>query len=453
MNKLFCTDKEFFKNYLRLTLWLVIQQAIVLSVNLLDNIMIGSYNENALAGVTIINQIHFVYNGLLDGLVTGMVVLGSQYWGKKDGESIKKLAPTGFYIALAFSLLMFLIATLIPGSLVGLFTKDPAVITEALAYLNVIRWSWLFYAVTMFLLATMRGIGAASIAVGVSVISLIVNATGNYALIFGRLGAPELGSAGAALATTIARVLEMFIVAFYVFKMEKNLCLKIKDVLTPHFEDIGRYMGVAAPILVAEGSFCCGNAAQAVVLGNLSTTALAANSISTSLYQLVKVMAIGASNAAAVCMGQVVSKGKEYAVKCANSLQIIFIIIGVLVAVVLFIIRVPILNMYKVSPETRELADKFIKLLCIIGFCMSYQMSCNCGITRGGGDPKFVMYVDLICIWLIVIPLSFLAAFKFHWSPLAIMLCLNIDQIIKIIPAAIKVNSHTWYKDLTVEKG
>lgn len=453
MNKHFCTDKTFFKNYLRLALWLIIQQAIVLSVNLLDNIMIGSYNENALAGVTIINQIHFVYNGLLDGLVTGMVVLGSQYWGKKDGESIKKLAPTGFYIALAFSLLMFLVATFIPGSLIGLFTKDPAVIVEALAYLNVIRWSWLFYAVTMFLLATMRGIGAASIAVGVSVISLIVNATGNYALIFGRLGAPELGSAGAALATTIARILEMFIVSFYVFKMEKNLCLKIKDVLTPHFEDIGRYMGVAAPILVAEGSFCCGNAAQAVVLGNLSTTALAANSISTSLYQLVKVMAIGASNAAAVCMGQVVSRGKEYAVKCANSLQIIFIAIGILVAVVLFIIRVPILNMYKVSPETRELADQFIKLLCIIGFCMSYQMSCNCGITRGGGDPKFVMYVDLICIWLIVIPLSFLAAFKFHWSPLAIMLCLNIDQIIKIIPAAIKVNSHTWYKDLTVEKG
>ncbi|MDO4938909.1 MAG: MATE family efflux transporter [Lachnospiraceae bacterium] len=452
MNKHFCTDKDFFKNYFRLAVWLIIQQAIVLSVNLLDNIMIGSYSENALAGVTIINQIHFVYQGLLDGLVTGMVVLGSQYWGKKDGESIKKLAPTGFYLALAFSLLMFLIAAIVPNGLVGLFTKDPEVITQALEYLNVIKWSWLFFAVTMFLLATMRGIGSASIAVIVSVISLFVNAGGNYILIFGHFGAPELGSAGAALATTTARVLEMFIVAFYVFRLDKKLCLKIKDVFTPHFENIGRYMGVAAPILIAEGSFCCGNAAQSVVLGNLSTTALAANSISTSLYQLVKVMAIGASNAAAVCMGQVVPRGKEYAVKCANSLQIIFIAVGIVVAAVLYILRIPILNMYNVSPETRELADQFIKLLCIIGFCMSYQMSCNCGITRGGGDPRFVMYVDLICIWLIVIPLSFLAAFKFNWSPIAIMLCLNIDQIIKIIPASIKVNSHTWYRDLTVEK-
>lgn len=429
---------------------LIIQQAIVLSVNLLDNIMIGSYSENALAGVTIINQIHFVYQGLLDGLVTGMVVLGSQYWGKKDGDSIKKLAPTGFYLAVAFSALLFLIAAVAPTGLIGLFTKDPEVITEALAYLNVIKWSWLFFAVSMFLLATMRGIGSARIAVIVSIISLFVNAGGNYTLIFGRFGAPELGSAGAALATTIARVLEMFIVVFYVLKLDKKLCLKIRDIITPHFENIGQYMGVAAPILIAEGSFCCGNAAQAVVLGNLSTTALAANSISTSLYQLVKVMAIGASNAASVCMGQVVPRGKEYAVKCANSLQIIFIGIGIVIAMVLFAIRIPVLNMYKVSPETRELADQFIKLLCIIGFCMSYQMSCNCGVTRGGGDPKFVMYLDLIGIWLIVIPLSFLAAFKFNWPPVIIMLCLNIDQILKIIPAAIKVNSHTWYKDLTV---
>ena len=115
----------------------------------------------------------------------------------------------------------------------------------------------------------------------------------------------------------------------------------------------------------------------------------------------------------------------------------------------MYFIRIPVLNMYAVSDETKAMADTFMKLLCIIGFCMSYQMSCNCGITRGGGDPAFVMYLDLICIWLIVIPLSFLAAFKWNWSPLAIMLCLNIDQIIKIIPAAIKVNSHTWYRDLT----
>ncbi len=450
MSKHFCTDKEFFKKYFKLAIMLILQQAIVLSVNLLDNIMIGSYSENALAGVTIINQIHFVYQGLLDGLVTGMVVLGSQYWGKKDGDSIRKLAPTGFYLALAFSALLFLIAAIIPEGLVGIFTKDAAVIQEALAYLNVIKWSWLFFAVSMFLLATMKGVGSAKIAVIVSVISLFANGGGNYILIFGRFGAPELGSAGAALATTIARVLEMFIVAFYVFRMDRKLCMKIKDVITPHFENIGQYMGVAAPILIAEGSFCCGNAAQGIVLGNLSTTALAANAISNSLYQLVKVMAIGAANAASVIMGQTVPKGKEYAVKCANSLQIVFIGIGILIAVVLFIIRVPVLNMYKVSPETRELADQFIILLCFIGFCMSYQMSCNCGIIRGGGDPKFVMYVDLVGIWLIVIPLSFLAAFKFHWSPLAIMLCLNIDQILKIIPAAIKTNSHTWYRDLTI---
>lgn len=450
MKKYFCTDKVFFIDYFKLAVILMLQQAIVLSVNLLDNLMIGTYTETALAGVTIANQVHFVYQGLLNGMCTGVAVLGSQFWGKKDIKGYKHVSSTGFYVALAFGLLVFVIVAALPTQIVGLFTKDAAVAAEALSYLNVIKWSYPFFAVTTLFLASMRGVGTAKIALIVSVVSLIVNCGLNYTLIFGHFGAPELGSAGAAIATAAARILEMFIVAFYVFRLDKKLCLRFKDILKIDFSNMSRFMGVALPILIAEGTFCAGNAVQSIVLGNLTTTALAANSIAQAVYQLMKVMAIGAANAASISMGQIVPRGKEYAVRCANSLQIIFVAIGVLTALCMWFIRIPVLNMYKVSAETREMADSFMKLLCLIGFCMSYQMSCNCGITRGGGDPKFVMYVDLIAIWCVVIPLSFLAAFKFNWPPIIIMLCLNIDQILKIIPAAIKVNSHTWYRDLTV---
>jgi len=449
MKENFCTDKDFLKKYFNLAIMLIIQQAIVLSVNLLDNVMIGSYTEYALAGVTIANQIHFVLQGMLNALATGVTILGSQYWGKGDKSEVEHVASTGLFVCLGVAILVFILVWVIPGSIVSIFTKDPLVAVEAVAYLKAIKWSYPFFATSLLLLATMRSVGTVKIAVVVSIISLIVNCGLNYTLIFGHFGAPELGSQGAAIATAVARILETFIIGYYVFRKEKKLCMKLSELFRPRFDNLGRYLGVALPIMVAEGTFCCGNAAQSVVLGNFSTTALAANSMANAVYQLVKVMGIGAANAAAVVMGQAVPKGKKYAVSCANTLQVIFVCVGVLMAVVLYFIRIPVLSMYNVSDETRQLADQFMKLLCIIGFCMSYQMSCNCGITRGGGDPKFVMYVDLIAIWLVVIPLSFLAAFKFKWPPIIIMLCLNIDQILKIIPAAIKVNSHTWYKDLT----
>jgi len=446
----FCTDKDFLKKYFSLAAILVLQQAIVLSVNLLDNVMIGSYTENALAGVTIANQIHFVFNGLLDGLLCGITVLGSQYWGKKDGDEVKHTASTGFVVGFIFTMVVFLLLCIIPGPIVSLFTKDADVTREALAYIGIIKWSYPFFAISMALLAAMRSIGSATIALIMSVVALFVNCGLNYTFIYGHFGAPELGSYGAGLATMISRIVEAIIVVIYVFFIEKQLRIKLKELIVPRLDNLGRYMKVAAPILVAEGTFCAGNATQSIVLGNMSTLALAANSMANALYQLVKVMAIGAANAAAVVMGQAVPKGKEYAVRCANTLQVVFVGVGIVIALVMFFGRIPILDMYNVSPETKELANQFMILLSFIGLCMSYQMSCNCGITRGGGDPTFVMYLDLICIWCIVIPLSFLAAFKWHWSELAVLFCLNIDQVLKIIPASIKVNSHTWYKDLTV---
>ena len=445
----FNLEKDFIVNYLKLAAALMLQQAIVLSVNLLDNIMIGGYSENALAGVAIVNQMHFLFNGFFIGITMGMAVLASQYWGKKDRDSIEHLTSTCTYLAFFFGIVVFALLTFIPGELVSCFTKDGAVAAEALSYIKAIRWSYPVFAITTILLASLRSVGVVRIAVIVSVISLFINCGCNYTLIFGHFGAPELGSYGAAIATTIARVIEFGIVLFYTFRLEKNIRFKFKNIIKIDFSNLPKIIKVCTPTLIAEISFCTGQMVQGIVLGNLSTTALAANSIASSLYQLVKVMGVGASNAAAVAIGQAVPKGKDYSVKCCNTLQVVFICIGIAIAAVLALVCDPVVSMYKVAPETAELARSFIRLLCVIGLCMSYQMSCDCGIIAGGGEPSFVMKMDLCMIWLVVIPLSFLAAFKFGWPPILVVLCLNIDQILKVIPASIKTNSHTWYKDLT----
>ena len=105
--------------------------------------------------------------------------------------------------------------------------------------------------------------------------------------------------------------------------------------------------------------------------------------------------------------------------------------------------------MYNISDETRALANAYMIIQSVVLVTMSYQMPTNGGIIRGGGDTRFVMILDLISIWGVVLPLSCLAAFVWRLSPIAVIILLNSDQVFKCVPAFIHVNSYKWIKRLT----
>ena len=213
---------------------------------------------------------------------------------------------------------------------------------------------------------------------------------------------------------------------------------------------ISRAIAEAAPVVLTDGLFGISTALQTVILGHLDPAAISANSVATTLYQLLKVASVGSAGAAAVIIGKTVGDGKvEKTKEYARTLQVIFLGIGALTAVLLFLLRIPIVAMYKISPEAKTLADGFLLVLCAAGAGMAYQMPVNTGIVRGGGDAKYILRLDIISIWGIVLPVSALAAFVFRWHPVAVIACLNADQVFKCIPAVIKVNRFRWMKKLT----
>ena len=115
----------------------------------------------------------------------------------------------------------------------------------------------------------------------------------------------------------------------------------------------------------------------------------------------------------------------------------------------LFFLRIPLLRVYRISDETRYLANAFFLIQSVVLLTMSYQMPTNIGIIRGGGDSKFVMKMDLISIWGIVMPLSLIMAFVVEAPPAVVVCCLNADQIFKCIPAFLKANYGNWIHKLT----
>lgn len=421
-------------------------------VNLIDNIMLGGYSETALSGVAAVNQIQFILQQVIMGVGDGLVVLASQYWGQNNRKAICKLSSIAVRAGLLFAGLLFLIVTFFPYHILKLFTPDIVIIREGMKYLNIIRFSYLIFALTNLLFATLRSVETVKIAFIVSLSTLGINCCINYILIYGKFGAPQMGAAGAAIGTLIARCIELGIVVFYIRLKDKKLKLRFIDYL--HFDTIlvKDYIKISIPIIIVAGLWGLSTALQTVILGHITSNALTANSIASTLFLILKVGFVGASSSAAIIIGKTIGSGqldkiREY----TKTLQIIFIGIGILTSILLFFLRIPVLNLYHVSEETRNLANTFLLILCVTCIGTSYQMPVLTGIVRGGGDTKFVMINDLISIWGIVLPASFLAAFIFHWSPAAVVCCLNSDQIFKCIAAFIKVNRYKWIKCLIRE--
>ena len=445
-------DKNFYKTFLKLAFALMMQQAVVLSVNLADNIMLGSYSETALSGVAAVNQIQFILQQLVFGFTNGMVVLASQYWGQKQVGPIRALSSIAMRGAAAVAVLLFVLVSVLPRQAVGLFTQETAIIDAGCDYLAIVRFSYLFFAVTTVLLGGMRSVEKVNIALRVSLMALAVNCSINFVLIGGRLGFPEMGVRGAAIGTLTARVLECAVVAAYVLRRDERLCLRVRHLRAVNRGLLRDYARVSLPLITTSFLWGVNTALQTVILGHLSASAIAAHSISSTIFLFLKVASVGASSAAAVITGRTVGEGDWETIRTnSRTLQAIFVGIGVMLGAILLIIRMPLLSLYALTDETRSLAETFMLIEATVLVTMSYQMCTNTGIISGGGDTRFVLVMDLIAIWCFVVPLSFLCAFRWNASPVIVLLMLNADQYLKCIPAAIHCNGYRWVKKLTRE--
>lgn len=412
--------------------------------------MIGSYSETALSGVAAVNQVQFIFQQLIMAAGDTLVTVGSQYWGQKRTEPIKRLTVGALILAVSFGAVFFLAMSFFPEKIISLFTPSEQIIEAGVEYVRLIRYTYLLLAVSTVILAAMRSVETVKIAFFASVQTLIINCVINYLLIEGHFGAPRLGVTGAAIGTLCARAAELAVILVYFTVKEKKIAFRLSDLAVFDGALLADYIKTALFIVIAAGMFGTSTALQTVVLGHMNDSAIAANSVATTLFQLLKVASVGASSAAAVLIGKTIGEGKTDKIKPYTvTLQLIFLCVGIATSVVLNLLRLPILSLYELSPETKSLASSFILVLCVTCIGTAYEMPVLTGIVRGGGDTRFVFINDLISIWCIVLPLSFLAAFRWEWSPVAVLFCLNADQIFKCLVAFIKVNRYSWIKKMT----
>ena len=449
MNRFFVRDKSFYRTFFRLTCVIALQNVLVCLVNLVDNVMIGAYSENAMSGIALVNQIQFMLQMLINGAGEGLIVMASRYWGERNPDAIHKTISVGMWMGLAFSVLLWALVFFFPMPVLRLLTPEEPVLAEAMVYLRIVCFSYVFFAITQLLLASMRSVETVNVGFAVSVVALFVNIFLNYALIFGKFGFPALGTAGAAWATLIARMAETLVTVIYVRFIDKKLRLRLRTFLRIDTAVLKQYLHCGVPVILSSGVWGIGMAAQTAILGHMGASSIAANSIATTAFNILTVVTYGSANASQVITAKTIGENRlADARQYAKTFQILFLGIGFVTGALIFALRGVIVGMYNISGESAALARNFLAVLSVTVIGTSYQMSCLCGIVRGGGDTRFVLYNDMIFMWGIVLPLSALAAFVLHWPPVAVFACLKSDQVTKCAVAVVKVNRFRWIKSL-----
>ena len=443
-------DKYFYKTFFSLFGIVAMQNLIVFSVNLADSIMLGSYNEAAMSGVSLANQVQYLLQCAVSGFANGLVVIALQYWGKKDTAPIKKVFSAAFITAVFTSFAMGAVVYAVPREVLGILSNETEIVEAAVDYIRIMALTYVIFAITNILTALMRSVESVKIGFVSSALALVTNIGLNWLLIFGKLGFPEMGAIGAAYATFAARAVEFIAVAVYVFFIDKKLKTRLRDLFSCgriYFRD---FIRTGLPLVGSGSSWGVAMAVQTAIIGRLGAAAIGANAIAAPVFQVVAVLYSSTGTASSVLIGKTVGEDDIPRVKVyTKRLQKMFIVIGLVSCGLLLLLKNMILDIYDVSAETRGLASVFIVILSITVIGSSYEAPCLCGIVSGGGDTKFVLFNDIIFMWCMVLPLSVLSAFVFKFPIPVTFFILKSDQITKCAVAAVKVNRYKWIRTLT----
>ena len=450
LKMLMVREKKFYKSFFGLTFAIALQNVIVYVVNLADNVMLGKFAENALSGAALVNQIQFLLQMMVIGVGEGAMIFASRSWGEGNVSDIKRVTNISVKCALFVSLLLFAFCFCFPQTILGFLCNDADIVQQGVKYLKIVCFSYPIFAIAQSLLSMLRSAETVKIGFIIAFISLVVNVCLNYILIFGKMGFSSMGIEGAAIATLISRIVELIISVIYVFYIDKKIKLKLLDLLCRAKKELLKvYFKKGMPVFLSSTMWGVAQAVQTAIIGHTTAAAVAANSIAATMFSILSVVLYASATSTAVIIGKTIGEGHTEKIKpYAKTLQILFVLIGLVTGAVLYLVKDPVIAFYDVSPQAKVTALRFMTILAVTVVGTAYQMPCNSGIIRAGGDTTFLLKIDTAFMWLIVIPAAFVSAFILKLPVEITYICLKCDQILKCFVSVVKVNRFKFIKTL-----
>lgn len=444
-------NASFSRNLLRLAVPIVLQNLVTTAVSSADVIMLGFVSQDALAAGSLASQIMFILNLVYSGISSGVIMLAAQYWGKQDTLTIERIIGIGMRISILISTVFFILAFFFPALLMRIFTNDMQLVSTGIPYLKIVSFSYLFMSISQVYLCTMRTIERVIFATAANASALLLNILLNAVFIFGLLGAPKMGIAGVALATTIARGIEFVICMLDALKF-KTIRFRPSTIFERHKLLFADFMKYSLPAFGNEVSWGLAFSMYSVIMGHLGSDIVAANAVVVVARNLGTVACFGIANAGAILLGKSIGAGLMETVKAdASKFCKITFISGMIGGIFIFLLRPLFMNMADLTATAQGYLNimLFINMYYVLGQAMNTAVIC--GVFRSGGDSKWGFICDTIDMWGYAVPMGFFTAFVLKLPPMWVYFIICTDEFVKIPFVYKHYKSYTWLKNITRE--
>lgn len=434
---------------------IILQNFLSSFVNMLDTIMVGQLGSVDIAAVGLANQIFFVMNIMMFGIVSGGSIFISQYWGKKDLEGVHRTMGITLIASIVISLFFFLAATFCPEICLRIYSGDEEVIKRGAGYLRTVAPSYLFTGLGFAFAHAARSTERVKLPMVATGISVIVNAVLNFFLIFGlkyksTILLPSLGITGAAIATDIARVIEFFILIIVPYIRKYEIAVPLSQYFKNQPGFIKKYMAIAIPVLINESLWGFGASMQTAIFGHAGTSVVAASNIQGTISNLIWTFFIGCGNAAAIIIGKKIGEGfHDEAKHLAKKLTFFMMGSGLAMGMLLIPLAFTIKFFFKVEPEVIHMAMVFLFMSVLLYPLWATNMIIVVGVCRSGGDTIYSLFLDVGFMWIVSLPLGFLSVTFWHLPYWAVFLCIHSEDIFKYVVGLLRLESGKWLHDVT----
>lgn len=446
----------FYKQVFTLSAPIVLQNLITSALGMADTFMVGMLGEAPMAAVTLANIPLFVVQLFIFGVQSGSSVLDSQYWGKQDMEAINRVLGVAIWVALAISSIFAAILLICPVQFLGLFGNQADVIELAAQYGSIAGLSYVCSAFTMMYVAAYRSMERPQLGMYILVASMLLNTFLNWVFIFGNLGAPALGVRGAALATLIARMMEVTVVVLHMMK-NRFFRIRLHLLLCPGTDMARRFLRYGGLVIFNETTWGLGSSVFPTIMGHMegSTEILAAYTVAGNMDKICMVVSFGLAATASIIIGREVGAGRPQQVRsvgaavCTLALMCGTAIGLMLVLFARFLAPAWVFPLFKMSGRSASIAVMMMTVQAVVRPLRDFNSVAIVGVLRGGGDVRMATIIDTTPQWFIAIPAAILLGSVLRLDILWVYLSMTLEHFVKFLFGLHRIRSDTWIRDLT----
>lgn len=449
--------RGFYGRLFRLALPLILQNLITTSLGFVDTFMVGLLGQEELSAVTAANSPIFLVQVVVFGLISGLTVLVSQYWGKGDIDAVNRAMGVAFYFGVTIATIFALALFLFPEGVMGLVTNNERLILLGAPYVRIVGISYIFNAASSVYVGMQRSTENPAMGLTVFAISMFLNTCLNYIFIFGKFGAPALGVTGAAVATLASRIVEFLITAGYAIRC-RRVPLRPKSLFQPGKDMVQSFIKYSSPVLLNESLWGLGTTVMVSALGHMavSTDILAAHAIMGNVDKFATVACFGIAGASAVIVGKRIGEGasQDEVYSLSWCLLLVSILIGACVSLGLAI-ALPFFFIPYLFPlfQLQSLAMDIAVKMCLVHIVMmplrAFDITNITGVLRAGGDARMAAVIDIVPLWLIAVPMTALTGLVLDAPIILVCISLQAETICKPFWGTWRLKSRKWINDIT----